>query len=116
MIEKVEAAIKDYPYPDRYRSWPGPNSNTFLAHIGRAVPELRLDLPATAIGKDYLANGDLTAVSPSGTGVQVSLFGLAGLLVGLEEGVEVNLLGLSFGLDLNRPALRLPVAGRLGFP
>jgi len=116
LIEKVEAAIKDYPYPDRYRSWPGPNSNTFLAHIGRAVPELRLDLPSTAIGKDFLPNGDLTALAPSGTGVQVSLFGLAGLLVGAEEGLEVNLLGLSFGIDLNRPALRLPVAGRLGFP
>ena len=116
LIEKVEAAIKDYPYPDRYRSWPGPNSNTFLAHIGRAVPELRLDLPANAIGKDFLPNGDLAARAPSGTGVQLSLFGLAGVLVGLEEGLEVNVLGLSFGLDLNRPALRLPVAGRLGFP
>ena len=116
LIEKVEAAVKGYPYPDRYRSWPGPNSNTFLAHIGRAVPELRLDLPATAIGKDFLPNGDFTARAPSGTGVQVSLFGLAGVLVGLEEGLEVNLLGLSFGIDLNRPALRLPVAGRLGFP
>ena len=116
LIEKVEAAVKSYPYPDRYRSWPGPNSNTFLAHIGRAVPELRLDLPATAIGKDFLPNGDFTARAPSGTGVQVSLFGLAGVLVGLEEGIEVNLLGLSFGIDLNRPALRLPVAGRLGFP
>lgn len=116
LIEKVEAAIKDYPYPDHYRSWPGPNSNTFLAHIGRAVPELRLDLPPTAIGKDFLPNGNLAALSPSGTGVQLSVFGLAGLLVGLEEGLEVNVLGLSFGLDLNRPALRLPVAGRLGFP
>jgi hypothetical protein len=116
LIEKAETAIKDYPYPDRYRSWPGPNSNTFLAHIGRAVPELRLDLPATAIGKDFLTNGTLAARAPSGTGVQLSVFGLAGLLVGLEEGLEVNLLGLSFGLDLNRPALRLPVAGRLGFP
>ena len=42
-LDQVEAAVKTYPYPDRYRSWPGPNSNTFLAHIGRAVPELRLD-------------------------------------------------------------------------
>ncbi len=116
LIQKVEAAIRDYPYPDRYRSWPGPNSNTFLAHIGRAVPELRLDLPATAIGKDFLTNGTLAARSPSGTGVQLSVFGLAGLLIGLEEGLEVNLLGLSFGLDLNRPALRIPLAGRLGFP
>jgi len=116
LIDKVEMAIKAYPYPDRYRSWPGPNSNTFLAHIGREVPELRLDLPPTAIGKDFLVGGHVAGLSPSGTGVQVSLLGLGGLLVGWEEGIEVNLLGLSFGLDLNRPALRLPAVGRLGFP
>ena len=116
LIDRIEAAVKTYPYAERYRSWPGPNSNTFLAHIGRAVPELRLDLPPTAIGKDFLANGDLAALAPSGTGVQVSLFGLGGLLVGWEEGLEVNVLGLSFGLDLNRPALRVPAVGRLGFP
>jgi Protein of unknown function (DUF3750) len=116
LIDKIEAAVKAYPYAERYRSWPGPNSNTFLAHIGRAVPELRLDLPPTAIGKDFLANGDLAALAPSGTGVQLSLFGLGGFLVGWEEGLEVNVLGLSFGLDLNRPALRVPAVGRLGFP
>lgn len=116
LIDKIEAAVKAYPYAERYRSWPGPNSNTFLAHIGRAVPELRLDLPPTAIGKDFLANGDLAALTPSGTGVQLSLFGLGGLLVGWEEGLEVNVLGLSFGLDLNRPALRVPAVGRFGFP
>ena len=37
-----------------YSVWPGPNSNTFIAWIGRIVPELRLDLPPTAIGKDWL--------------------------------------------------------------
>jgi hypothetical protein len=116
LIDRVEAAMKTYPYQDRYRSWPGPNSNTFLAHIGRAVPELRLDLPPTAIGKDFLANGDLAARAPSGSGVQLSIYGLGGLLVGWEEGLEVNLLGLSFGLDLNRPALRVPAVGRVGFP
>jgi hypothetical protein len=116
LIDKVEAAVKSYPHADRYRSWPGPNSNTFLAHIGRAVPELRLDLPPTAIGKDFLANGDLAALAPSGTGVQLSLFGLGGLLIGWEEGLEVNVLGLSFGLDVNRPALRVPALGRVGFP
>jgi hypothetical protein len=48
--------------------------------------------------------------------VQLSLLGLAGVLVGWEEGLEVNLLGLTFGVDLNRPALKLPGFGRLGFP
>lgn len=116
LIDKIEAAVKSYPYPDSYRSWPGPNSNTFIAHIGREVPELRLDLPPTAIGKDFLTNGHLAGRSPSGTGVQLSWFGLGGLLLGWEEGLELNLLGLSFGLDWNRPALRLPGVGRVGFP
>ena len=78
------------------------------------MPELRLDLPPTAIGKDYIPGGKLFAETPSGTGYQVSLFGLLGLLVAAEEGVEVNLLGLTFGLDFMRPALKLPLAGRVG--
>jgi hypothetical protein len=31
-----------------------------------------------------------------------------------EEGIEVNLLGLSFGIDIRAPALKLPCFGRLG--
>jgi hypothetical protein len=31
-----------------------------------------------------------------------------------EEGIELNLLGLSFGVDVLKPALRLPFIGRLG--
>ncbi len=115
MIEAIEAAIASYPYADRYLSYPGPNSNTFLAHIGREVPALQLDLPANAIGKDYRPWTRPLGVSPTGSGVQVSLWGLLGLSVGLQEGVEVNLLGLNFGVDLNRPALRLPFIGRLGW-
>ena len=54
VIAKLNAAVDSYPHADTYRAWPGPNSNTFLAHLGRAIPELRLTLPSTAIGKDYL--------------------------------------------------------------
>jgi Protein of unknown function (DUF3750) len=116
LIDRVEAAVRAYPYPASYRTWPGPNSNTFTAFVGRAVPELRLDLPPTAVGKDFLAGGAPVGLAPSGTGVQLSLLGLAGLLVGWEEGVELNLLGLTFGVDWNRPALKLPGVGRLGIP
>jgi hypothetical protein len=116
LIARVEDAIRTYPYPAAYRTWPGPNSNTFTAHIGRAVPELRLDLPPTAIGKDFLPGGAVAGLAPSGTGVQVSVLGLLGVLAGWEEGVEVNVLGLTFGIDVNRPALKLPAVGRLGFP
>lgn len=116
VIEKVQAAVAAYPYRDSYRTWPGPNSNTFTAFVGREVPELRLKLPSTAIGKDYLAGGAPIGVAPSGTGLQVSLLGLVGVLGAWEEGVEVNVLGLSFGLDVKRPAINLPVVGRVGVP
>jgi hypothetical protein len=114
LIGRIEAAIAAYPYPDEYRTWPGPNSNSFTAYIGRAVPELGLELPPTAIGKDYLNNGSLFAPTPSGTGYQVSLLGLLGLSVAREEGLEVNLLGLIFGLDPLDLSLKLPGIGRLG--
>ena len=114
LIPKVQKAVQDYPWPNDYVIWPGPNSNTFTAWIGRQVPELRLDLPPTAIGKDFMDTP--FGLSPSGTGVQLSLMGLFGGIVSLEEGIEFNLLGLSFGVDFNTPALRLPGIGRLGFP
>lgn len=114
LIAKVEAAIERYPYRSTYRTWPGPNSNTFTAYVAREVPELGLELPPTAIGKDYLPNGALAAAAPAGHGVQVSLFGLAGLLAGWEEGLELNLLGLTFGVDVRDPALKLPFVGRVG--
>jgi hypothetical protein len=116
LIDRVEVAAREYPYPSTYRTWPGPNSNTFTAFVARAVPELRLDLPPTAVGKDFLPGGAAIGRTPSGTGVQLSLLGLAGILVGWEEGLELNVLGLTFGLDWNRPALKLPAVGRLGVP
>ena len=48
------------------------------------------------------------------TGIQASLYGLAGVTVGWVEGVEINLLGLVAGLDLRSPALKLPGWGRVG--
>ena len=116
VIARIEQAVASYPYPQKYAVWPGPNSNTFTAYVAREVPELVLDLPPTAIGKDYPTNGGPIDRAPSGTGWQVSLFGLLGVMVAAEEGIEINILGLTFGVDLNRPALKLPGLGRLGFP
>ena len=53
LIDAVERAVRDYPWPTQYKVFPGPNSNTFIAWIGRQVPELGLDLPFSAIGSGY---------------------------------------------------------------
>lgn len=111
MIEHIEAAVARYPWGMTYRLWPGPNSNTFVAYVARQVPELGLDLPPTAIGKDYLGPTTFFANAPSGSGWQVSLLGLAGLTLAREEGLEFNLLGLGFGVDVNDARLRLPGFG-----
>lgn len=114
-IPKITAAAKSYPYQNIYRLWPGPNSNTFISYIIRHTDELGVELPPHAIGKDWIGQGDFFGQSESKTGYQFSLYGAAGLTVGLAEGLELNLLGLNFGLDLWRPAIKLPFVGRLGF-
>lgn len=112
LIDQIEHAVARYPYAHRYRVWPGPNSNTFIAWVLREVPQLRADLPATAIGKDYLGKLPLRA-TPSGTGVQFNLFGVLGFVIAWHEGVELNVLGLTFGIDLKRIGIKLPLIGRI---
>ena len=111
LIKRIDKAARDYPYAKDYTLYPGPNSNTFTAWITRAVPELEADLPATAIGKDYLG-GSIFARAPSGSGFQVSLLGLLGVAASGVEGLELNLLGLNFGVSGS--GLKLPFIGRLG--
>lgn len=115
-IPRIRAAVASYPHRGwgAYNAWPGPNSNTFVAHVLAEVPELATALPPTAIGKDWHAPESPFGPTPSRTGFFVSLGGYAGLTVGWVEGVEVNLLGLVAGLDLRRPALKLPGWGRIG--
>jgi hypothetical protein len=115
LIPRIEAAAKTYPYAQEYSAWPGPNSNTFTAWILREVPELRADLPPTAIGKDYLG-ARVFGTAPSGSGLQVSMAGVLGVTASSVEGLELNILGLTFGVDPWPPALKLPLVGRLGAP
>jgi hypothetical protein len=115
IIPKIEAAIASYPFADAgaYRIWPGPNSNTFVATVLRSVPELAVALPPNAIGKDYRP-GAFLGPTDSGTGVEINLWGLVGAKVGWVEGIELNFLTLVAGLDLRRPAIKLPGFGRIG--
>ena len=113
LIARIEKAAGEYPHAREYSAWPGPNSNTFTAWVARAVPEMKVDLPPTAIGKDYLADRLLDS-APSGSGFQLSLGGLLALTASRVEGIELNILGLTFGINPFDPALKLPLVGRLG--
>ena len=115
LIPRLAAAIRDYEYRNAgdYRIWPGPNSNTFVASVLRAVPELGAALPPNAVGRDFRPFPYLGA-SGSRTGIEANLWGILGIKLGWVEGVEVNLFGLVAGFDLRRPALKLPSFGRIG--
>jgi len=115
-IPKIIAAVDNYAYAKfgDYRIWPGPNSNTFVATALRAVPELHVALPPTAIGKDFRADLSVFGMTPSETGLELEIFGLLGLKAGWVEGIELNMLTLVAGIDIRRPALKLPGIGRIG--
>lgn len=111
VIAKLPAAAESYPYAMSYTMWPGPNSNTFIAHLGREIPELKLTMPSMAIGKDYLPAGQLFARTPSGSGYQLSLSGLFGVSAARDEGIELNVLGLVVGVDFRHPGIKFPGVG-----
>ena len=55
LINAIDAAARSYPWADTYKAYPGPNSNTFVAWIGKQVPQLELSLPFSAIGSGYIS-------------------------------------------------------------
>ena len=114
-IRGIERAVADYKYAGAgtYSIWPGPNSNTFVAEVARVVPQLAAALLPTAIGKDFAGWPLYFGKAPSRTGVQLSLGGLLGLMLARVEGIEINVLGLVAGVDVNMPALKLPGWGRI---
>jgi hypothetical protein len=61
LVDRVRAAVAAYPYPDDYKMWPGPNSNSFMAWVGLEVPELGLELPAKAIGQSWMISNHRSA-------------------------------------------------------
>jgi hypothetical protein len=96
-----------------YIFYPGPNSNTFGDRVLRAC-KLSASLPSTSVGKDWrgIIGGGITSER---TGLQLET-PVVGLKIGLKEGVEVHVIGLSFGVDLWPPAIIVPLGpGRIGF-
>lgn len=111
LIPRIRDTVENYQWRHRgdYRAWPGPNSNTFVAAVMEGLP---VALPPTAIGKDFPHDGRW--LRRTATGFRLSLGGYLGLTLGWVEGVELNILGAVAGLDIRRPALKLPGLGRLG--
>lgn len=114
LIPKIAAAAKSYPYPG-YEFWPGPNSNTLPAWIAREVPELGLALPSNAVGKDFLPAFTFFAPAPSSTGYQFSVLGVFGIMLAKKEGIEINVLGLVYGVSPMQYAIKLPGVGEITF-
>lgn len=111
-IPVIEQVVAAYPYKKQYRIFPGPNSNTFISYVARNIPGLKLTLPATAIGADFLGNS-FWARTPSGTGYQLSIYGLFGLSCAKQEGIIISLLGLTYGINPWHFDLILPGIGSI---
>jgi len=116
LIPKIESAVQGYRWRHAgdYRIWPGPNSNTFVANVLRAAPELGVTMPPNAVGRDYRPQF-YAGLTDSSTGIEINCWGYLGVKVGWVEGFEVDFLGLVAGVDLRKPALKLPGFGRIGF-
>jgi hypothetical protein len=111
LIMPIINAVKRYPFADNYHYWPGPNSNTFTAFIGRQVPQMGLVLPSNAVGKDYLGKKIAITRAASGTGYQLSIYGVAGITLAMKEGLEINMLGLTYGISPAMRTIKLPGIG-----
>lgn len=115
LIPAIEMSIDNYPGARRgsYVVWPGPNSNSFVAWVVRNTPGFEAELPPVAIGKDYLGAGLRFGRAASGTGAVMSAWGLFGLTVAREEGLEFDILGTAIGIDPDDLAIKLPALGKL---
>ena len=51
LITRIRAAVEAYPYPASYWTWPGPNSNTFIAYLGRPSPSCAWTCPPPPSGR-----------------------------------------------------------------
>lgn len=81
---------------------------------GAAIWGFYLDCSEADPGKIIydLRSDRMVSQAPSGSGWQISVFGLMGVLFSEVEGIEFNFLGLSFGVDLDPLAIKLPLVGR----
>ena len=116
-IPKIRMAVDAYPFAAAggYRIFPGPNSNSFVAHVLRTVPALGTVLPPAAVGRDFPFDGEWLRLDRERGEFSLSLFGYAGITIGRLSGLEVNFLGLVAGIDPFRMLVKIPAFGSFGF-
>lgn len=111
LIPRVKQAVTAYPFKNRYRAWPGPNSNTFIAFVLNQVPELGFTMPYNALGYDYGWKFSLHALQLGG------FFGYSINNNAREKHKKMawvlNLLGLPIGMSFAPLGLILPGVGFL---
>jgi hypothetical protein len=103
-----------FPEHSTYVLWPGPNSNGYARWVLEQAG-VGADLHPMMVGKDW--HGPLgfgVGLTPTRTGIHLDLLTL-GAAIGLKDGIELHLLGFTFGIDLWPPAIKTPL-GRLGLP
>jgi hypothetical protein len=109
-LESVLArSFESYPWREHYVAWPGPNCNTYAAWVLREA-KVAGELPPRAVGKDYGCGVGWTTARD---GFQAET-PVAGVALGLREGVELHVGELALGLHLWPPAVATPL-GRIGF-
>ncbi|MCK5943949.1 MAG: DUF3750 domain-containing protein [Planctomycetes bacterium] len=106
IAQQLAEVGRDYPCAASYRAWPGPNSNSFVVWLAHRV-DMPFVPPTTAIGKDF-TTWLHAGVTASGLGVELETLPL-GVELGLREGVELHLLGMTAGVGLWPPSLKLPL-------
>lgn len=109
VLQRPEA----YPEHYHYWIWPGPNSNSYARWVLDEAG-VSLDLHPKMVGKDWHPGplGFGVGLTPSRTGLHVDVLTL-GAAVGLLDGIELHMLGMTWGIDLWPPAIKTPL-GRLG--
>ncbi len=110
---RVLEVATQYPHEQGYRAWPGPNSNTFVEWLGREVDGFHFELYPNAVGKDYGGWGRI-GTTTTGTGLEIET-AVLGLQLGLKEGVELHLAGLTLGVGFWPPRLKLPFLASVPF-
>lgn len=115
LLPQVEEAISQYPWQRRgdYTTWPGPNSNTFVAEILRQVPQLAAATPGTAVGRDFPSDGRWFGRRNDGA-LFATIGGYLGFAMSGNIGLEINFLGLVAGINPIKGKILVPAFGAYG--